>query len=159
MVRKIEKHEIDECANVIRTSFATVAKEFNLTRENCPTHTSFIENEKLYFQFEKGCPMFCYEKGDKIIGYFSLVPQGDSSIELNNLSVLPEYRHCGIGKEMVMFAAKTAKQMKAVKLKIGIVEESTQLKNWYTQLGFKHIGIHNFEHLPFTVGFLEKELI
>lgn len=159
MIRKIEKHEIDECANVIRISFGTVAKEFNLTRENCPTHTSFIESEKLYFQFEKGCPMFCYEKDDKIIGYFSLIPQSDGSIELDNLSVLPEYRHYGIGKEMVMFAAKTAKQMKAVKLKIGIIEENTQLKNWYIQLGFKHIGIQKFEHLPFTVGFMEKELI
>lgn len=158
MIRKIEKHEIDECANVIRTSFATVAKEFNLTRENCPTHPSFIKSEKLYFQFEKGCPMFCYEKGDKIIGYFSLVPQGDSSIELNNLSVLPEYRHCGIGEEMVMFAAKTAKQMKAEKLEISIVEENSRLKNWYIQLGFKDLGTQKFEHLPFMVGFMEKEL-
>lgn len=158
MIRKIEKHEIDKCANIIRASFATVAKEFNLTHENCPTHTSFIKSEKLYFLFDKGCPMFCYEKDGKIIGYFSLVPQGDGSIELNNLSVLPEYRHCGIGKEMVMLAAKTAKIMKAEKLKISIVEENTRLKDWYIQLGFKHLGTQKFEHLPFTVGFMEKEL-
>lgn len=158
MIRKIEKHEIDKCANVIRASFATVAKEFNLTRENCPTHTSFIKSEKLYFLFDKGCPMFCYEKDGKIIGYFLLIPQRDGSIELSHLSVLPEYRHMGIGEEMVMLAAKTAKIMKAEKLKISIVEENTRLKDWYIQLGFKHLGTQKFEHLPFTVGFMEKEL-
>ena len=34
-------------ADVIRQSFATVASDMNLTRENCPGHTSFITNERL----------------------------------------------------------------------------------------------------------------
>lgn len=102
--------------------------------------------------------MFCCEKGGKIIGYFSLIPQRDGNVELDNLSVLPEYRHYCIGAKMVNFAVETAKTMMAEKLKIGIIEENTRLKDWYTRLGFQHLGTKKFEHLPFTVGFMEKEL-
>ena len=41
----MKKSEIEECVNVTRTSFATVAKEFNITKENCPIHTSFADKK------------------------------------------------------------------------------------------------------------------
>ena len=158
MIRRINESEIEECAAVIRTSFATVAKEFNLTKENCPTHTSFIPFEKLKMQFERGCPMFAYIDDDKIVGYFSLIPQKDGNLELNNLAVLPNYRHKGYGAEMIRYAVDTAKAMNVDTIRIGIIEESMVLKNWYIKNGFIHIGIHKFEHLPFMVGFMEMKL-
>lgn len=33
----------DECAEVIRDSFMTVANDFKLTKENAPTNPAFIE--------------------------------------------------------------------------------------------------------------------
>jgi len=44
------------------------------------------------------------------------------------------------------------------KISIGIIEENTKLKDWYLKLGFTHISTRKFKHLPFTVGFMEKEL-
>ena len=44
------------------------------------------------------------------------------------------------------------------KIKIGIVEENTVLKEWYKTFGFVHTGTRKYEHLPFTVGFMELEL-
>jgi hypothetical protein len=40
-------------------------------------------------------------------------------------------------------------------MKIGIIEESTILKNWYIENGFIHTGTKRYEHLPFTSGYLE----
>jgi len=77
---------------------------------------------------------------------------------LNNLAVLPEYRHLGIGKAMVNCAVKMVKSYGGNKISIGIIEENTKLKNWYLKLGFTHISTRKFKHLPFTVGFMEKEL-
>lgn len=50
------------------------------------------------------------------------------------------------------------KSLKGETICIGIIEENAVLKEWYKQLGFKHIGIKKFEHLPFTVGFMEMNL-
>lgn len=158
MIRWIKESEIEECATVIRKSFATVAKEFNITKENCPTHTSFIQADKLKFKFDLGCPMFAYIDDDKIVGYFSLVPKQDNVMELDHLSVLPEYRHKRYGAEMIKYAVETAKSMNANTIKIGIIEENTTLKNWYIKNGFIHLGTRKFEHFPFTVGFMEYKI-
>ncbi len=56
---------------------------------------------------------------------------------------------------MPEYAFKTAKAMGFNKIQIGIIEENTILKNWYTKNGFVHTGTQKFEHLPFTVGFME----
>ena len=34
-------------------------------------------------------------------------------------------------------------------------EENIKLKNWYVANGFIHTGTKQFNHLPFTVGFME----
>lgn len=159
MIRKIDASEIAECVSVIRKSFATVAKEFGITETNCPSHTSFIKAEKLQMQYDNGQLMFACTDNLKIVGYFSLASKGDGNYELDNLSVLPEYRHKGYGKEMIIFAVKKARDLGGGKISIGIIEENTQLKNWYCNFGFKHTGTRKFEQLPFTVGFMEIELV
>lgn len=159
MINKVNsKEQLNTCLDIIHRSFITVAKDFDLTEENCPNHTAFISIEKLVRQYEIGTNMFLFQHYEKYVGYFSLVNNGES-VELNNLSVLPEYRHLGIGKEMVKYAKDYAyNNTEANKIKIGIIEENTILKNWYSSLGFVHIGTKQFDSLPFTVGFMELKL-
>lgn len=158
IIKVTTENQLDTCLNIIHKSFQTVADDMNLTKENCSSHTAFMPLEKLQNQFENGNPMFLYEYNNKIVGYFSL-SINDNSVELNNLSVLPEYRHIGIGKKIINYAVDYSKNTLGVnKIKIGIVEENTILKKWYKTLGFVHTGTRKFEHLPFTVGFMELEL-
>ncbi len=158
IIKVTTENQLDTCLNIIHKSFQTVADDMNLTKENCPSHTAFMPLEKLQNQFENGNPMFLYEYNNKFIGYFSL-SINDNSVELNNLSVLPEYRHIGIGKKIINYAVDYSKNTLGVnKIKIGIVEENTILKEWYKTLGFVHTGTRKFEYLPFTVGFMELEL-
>ena len=161
---RIDEARLEECLDIIHRSFATVAEEFGLTRENCPSHTSFMPIEKLRTHAEWGFDMFGMEDGGKIIGYVSVAlnlhcasfPQG--KFEMHNLAVLPEYRHGGIGRNLLDLAKKTVAEKGGNKLHIGIIEESTVLKKWYEANGFVSTGTQKFEHLPFTVGFMECDI-
>lgn len=160
MIYKVtENAQLNTCLNIIHKSFQTVADDMGLTKDNCPGHTAFMPLEKLQNQFDNGNAMFLCKHNNAFAGYFSL-SVNDTDAELNNLSVLPEYRHLGIGKELVSYAADYSKNTLGLnKIKIGIIEENTVLKEWYKTLGFVHTGTRKFEYLPFTVGFMELELI
>lgn len=149
------KEQLNICFKIIRNSFITVAGEFGLTENNCPSHTAFMTIDKLERQFDDGRPMFLFYQNTIPVGYFSLAKCSDDEWELNNLAVLLEYRHLGIGKAMVDYAVEMVKNYGGNKISIGIIEENSTLKNWYLKLGFTHISTHKFESLPFTVGFME----
>ena len=159
MIKQVKnKKQLNICIDIIRSSFITVAEEFGLTENNCPLHTAFMTIDKLQKQFDDGRPMFLFHQDDIPVGYFSLLKCRDEEWELNNLAVLPEHRHLGIGKAMVDYAVATVKNYGGTKISIGIIEENTLLKNWYLKLGFTHVSTHKFEHLPFTVGFMKMEI-
>ena len=155
MIFEVEREELEEALSVIHKSFETVAKEFNLTKENCSKHTSFMPLSFLETQIEWGWKMYGLYAGKKIIGYMSLSKADEESYELHNLCVIPEYRHKGFGKMLLDFAKDKIIELGGNRIKIGIIEESTRLKEWYISNGFVHIGTKKFEHLPFTSGYLE----
>ena len=156
MIIQVEnKEQLNICLEIIRSSFITVAGEFGLNEKNCPSHTAFITINKLEKQFDDGGPMFLFYQDTSPVGYFSLAKCSDDEWELNNLAVLPEYRHLGMGKAMVDYAIATVKNYGGNKLSVGIIEENITLKKWYLKLGFDHISTRKFESLPFTVGFME----
>lgn len=158
MIYEVDKNELQECLDVIHQSFGTVAEQFGLTQENCPKHTSFIPLMFLETQMNWGWHMYALYAGKKIIGYMSLSKESDDVYELHNLAVLPEYRHNGFGKLLLVHANEVVKSLGGNTIKIGIIEESTVLKNWYIANGFVHTGIKKFDHLPFTSGYLERRV-
>ncbi len=159
-LRRMSLEEIPECVQVIRKSFQTVADEFGFTVENAPRFTAFATDEgRLYYQFhEEKRPMYVYLVGKKIVGYYSLALRDDGSAELGNLSVLPEYRHKGIGAKLMTDAMLRAKAFGKTVMKLSIVEENQMLRKWYEGFGFVHTGTQKFDFFPFTCGYLEREL-
>lgn len=157
-IRKIDSHDLPKCLEVIHKSFSTVAEEFGLTKENCPKHTSFIPLYFLETQMNWGWNMFGLFADDDIIGYMSVSKESDEIYELHNLAVLPKYRNRGYGEMLVEHAKAVVGTLGGSKIKIGIIDESEILKNWYISKGFKYIGNKKFDHLPFTSGYLEWEV-
>lgn len=158
LIRHMSIEEIPECVNVIRTAFLTVADEYGITEENAPRFTAFATDERrLWYHFcvEKR-PMYVYIYGGKIVGYYSLAMLSENEVELNNLAVLPEYRHLGIGHDLLEDCFRRVSELGAGKLKIGIVEENTILRKWYENHGFLHVGTEKFDFFPFTCGYMEK---
>ena len=83
-------------------------------------------------------PMFAYYDDSRIIGYYSLALQDNNECELNNLCVLPQYRHKHIEARLLEDAYIKAKELGCKKMSIGIVEENTILRKWYEDNGFIH---------------------
>lgn len=160
MIRKVGREDIHECVDVIKRSFLTVADEFGLTEENAPRFTAFATTEeRLFWQFySEHRPMYAYYNDGIICGYYSLHIQNSSECELNNLAVLPEYRHNGIGKSLFHHAVKIAKELGCSTINIGIIEENTVLKKWYETNGAIHTGTQKFDFFPFTCGYMKKSI-
>ncbi len=154
---EVNNEQLPECLEVIHKSFATVAEEFGLTKENCPKHTSFIPLYFLESQMEWGWNMFGLFEDGQIIGYMSISKEDDNIYELHNLAVIPEHRHKCYGSKMIAYAKEVVKTLGGSKIKIGIIDESEVLKSWYISHGFNYIGNKKFDHLPFTSGYLEWE--
>ena len=160
MIRKAERADLPVCVQVIRKSFQTVADEFGFTAENAPRFTAFaITEEWLIWQMEGEHRLMYVDEADGVIrGYYSLQLQNNGECELGNLSVLPEYRHGGIGGSLLRHAAETAREQHCTVMNLGIVEENTVLRKWYESHGAVHIGTKKFDFFPFTCGYMKIKL-
>ena len=158
MIRQLDPSEFPLAAEVIRESFSTVAKDFGLTEQNCPVYVAFSTTEEsLHKNHNWGWLMYGLYDEEQFAGYIALSKSRelDGVYEIHNVAVLPDYRHKGYGKQLLDFCKAKVKELGGIKITIGIIEENTVLKNWYAANGFVHTGTKRFEHLPFTVGFME----
>ena len=158
MISRVDENKLSDCLEVIRRGFGTVADEFGLTMENCPTNGAFMPLERLENDLAKGKLMFAICDDEKVAAFVQLAKNGEDAVEMEKLAVLPEHRHNGYGKMLIEFAKQKSRELGAAKVTIGIIEENVRLKNWYEANGFIHTGIKIFPHLPFTVGFMECPL-
>ena len=156
MIKQIEKKHIDECVDVIKNSFLTVAKEFNITKDNAPRYVAFAtDNSKLSEQLENGTEIYAYFIDDNIAGVYSL-SEYKNECEISNLCVLPKYRHRGIGNALLVYAFNKAKELDCQKITISIVAENKILKNWYEKYGFATTHIKKYDFFPFTCEYMQK---
>jgi len=157
VIRRIDPAEFPLAAEVIRASFATIARDFGITKENCPRHTSFITVDDLQRNLEWGWLMYGLYEGDRLVGYISISEsrEVDGVYEIHNVAILPDFRHKGYGKQLLDLCKAKVKELGGHKISLGMIEENAVLKNWYAANGFIHTGTKRFDHLPFTVGFME----
>jgi diamine N-acetyltransferase len=149
------------CIALIRQAFETVASDFQLNSKNCPSHPSLISNEKLREMFNNGVSMFTWWEEEEPVGFVA-IEQSDFTKPwwyIEKLSVLPEYRHKGIGERMMLFAIDEIERRGGVHISIALIDEQTILKEWYSKLGFKFVASEKFDHLPFVVCFMEYNLL
>jgi ribosomal protein S18 acetylase RimI-like enzyme len=160
--------ELRSSASVIRRSFATVADEFGLTRENCPAHTSFITTRGLRREKDHGLKCFGLFADQRQIGFVGIekyeddtlvrLDPGENRYWLEKLAVLPAYRHLGYGEKLVDFAVQHVVGKGGTRIGLGMMNEHAVLKTWYLGLGFREKELKTFAHLPFVVCFMEKSL-
>lgn len=158
MIKQLAISELPIAVEVIRTSFATVADELNLTEQNCPRYTAFAINlDRLHYQLNSGWHIYGLYNEGVLVGYVSIskVTDTENVYEIHNLAVLPEYRHKGYGKALLNLCINKVTELKGEKIIIGFIEENTILKDWYIANGFIHTGTKKFEFFPFTCGYME----
>ncbi|MBN1649185.1 MAG: GNAT family N-acetyltransferase [Spirochaetales bacterium] len=152
--------EINELYEIITQSFRTVADDFGFTRENAPANPAFRPKEDLVRHIERGGEYFFAVDNGRKVGCVAIEKhhseQGCFFIE--RLAVLPEYRHRGYGARLIAHALAEIRKRNGSSAGLGIINDNTVLKDWYIKLGFTVTGTKRFEHLPFTVCFMEMKL-
>lgn len=158
-IRPAEQRELFHCATLIQNCYLTVAWDLGLTEKNAPDFPSFSMCPE---QLSARCNtsdtvMFVYELNRKMIGFYSLSIIGGECI-LQDLTILPAFRHRSYGYELLMHAIAEAKNLGCTVMNIEIIEEKQVLREWFEAFGFVHLGVKNHDTLPLTRGFMRKEL-
>lgn len=143
---------------LLNLAFSTVAAEFNLTKQNCPTNNAFITSEELKTQLTEVKEFYCYFLDAIPVGFIAIEKsmRAENLYYIENVAVHPEYRHKNIGKQLMAFASNRIKDMGGSVISIGIIDSNSRLKEWYKQLGFRETSIKQFAHLTFDVCYLDK---
>ncbi len=142
-------------SDIIRSSFADVAKRFYLTPGNCPKHPSNCSPVWIESDLSRGVEYFLLYHEDNAVGCVGVEIPNPGICYIERLSVLPEMRGQGLGAALVRHALKYAGKKKVQRVSIGIIAEQEELKNWYQKIGFIDVAIKTFPHLPFQVRMME----
>ena len=158
IIRDAKKADKDVLVALIRNSFRVVAKKFALTAEDCPKFPAFNAKERVEGDFKKGLKFYILEENGRACGCVALEKASPDLCYLERLAVLPEFRNKGFGEALVNHLFEQVRKIGIRRVEIGIISKHRKLKNWYKKLGFIEKGIKKFDHLPFTVAFMYREL-
>jgi diamine N-acetyltransferase len=158
-IRKIERESLGQLLDVLHESFGTVAAEFDLDRATNPSNGAFIGKHELEELVEKGLMMYGYHEKGKIVGCVGL-KQGNAKdvFYIEKLCVVPAKRHSGIGFDLLQFAENEIRSRNGKTISIGIINKNARLKNWYMRNGYQEYELKSYEHLPFEVCLMEKNI-
>ena len=158
VIRQAKRADIDVLVNLLRSSFRDVAERFGITEENNPRFLAFCTNERIESDLEKDLTYYILERDGHPYGCVALERAKPGVCYLMRLAVLPVHRGKGYGKMLVHHIFEKARATGARRVEIAMISRDTKLKNWYKKLGFIQKGTKKFDHLPFTVAFMYREL-
>jgi len=158
VIRDAKKADKDIIVGLLLDSFRDVAEKFALTVENCPKFAGFNARERVKEDFEKGLRYYILEENGQTCGCVALEKAGPEVCYLGRLAVLPEHRNKGFGQALVNHLFEQTKKIGVRRVEIGLISKHRKLKKWYKKLGFIQKSTKKFDHLPFIVAFMYKEL-
>jgi GNAT superfamily N-acetyltransferase len=153
-----DANDADLLATLIAAAFQDVAARFGLTRENCPGHTSFITADEVRRGMGFGNLYFMAVQDGTVCGAIAIRLPKDGASIIEKVAVLPPYRHRGTGRRLMEHAFDEAKRCGASAAEIGIIAKQTDLRAWYESFGFRATRQTHYEHLPFDVLHMRKEI-
>lgn len=157
-IRDVTGEPLEPNADIIRRAFHTVTDELGITPENAPRFMAFITPDQLREMKERGAVFYGLFAEGVQAGFVAVEQEEDGNWFLKRLSVLPDHRHRGFARQLIDHVIDHVKSRGAAKLHIGIVNEQTVLKDWYTGMGFREYRVFEIPRLPFTVCLLDREL-
>jgi ribosomal protein S18 acetylase RimI-like enzyme len=153
-IRTCTREDVDILAEIIRGSFRGVAERFGLTEENCPRHASNCTADWIEKDMDRGVTYFVLESEGRVVGSVALERAKPEVCNLERLAVLPDQRKRGFGKALVSHVLSQAGSLGCRDVRIGVIADQAELKDWYRGLGFVETENREFSHLPFLVTFM-----
>jgi N-acetylglutamate synthase-like GNAT family acetyltransferase len=158
IIREAKRTDIDILVTLLRSSFRGVAERFGITEKNNPKFLAFCTNERLENDLEKDLTYYILEEDGLPCGCVALERAKPGVCYLMRLAVLPEHRGRGYGKMLVHHIFDRSRVFGARQVEIAMISKDTKLKKWYKKLGFIQKGTKKYDHLPFIVAFMYREL-
>lgn len=155
------EQDLSAIVKVLNLSHGTIARDFNFTKEDNPTNNAFIDEKTLREQLNNGIELYGLKMNNRLVGCIAIEKskREPATYYIEKVSVLPEFRHQGIGVRLMDFATAKIKDAGGQIISIALIDSNTKLKKWYLSQGFIETGFKDFEHLPFRVCFMRKESI
>jgi len=141
-------------SEIIRGSFADVARQFALTLRNCPKHPSNCTRQWIERDLARGVNYYILAVNGLDVGCVGVEKASATTCYVERLAVLPEHRGRGHGTRLARYAIQQARERGASTVGIGIIAADTGLKRFYESLGFMAGETKTFAHLPFEVAFM-----
>ena len=151
-------HDSEIIAFIVSQGNKDVAEKFGLTLEKNSKHPSFYTKEWVLSDIDRGEEYFLYRINGVNCGCVAFEQPNSDISYLNRLSVLPEYRHKGIGEQLVKHVLEYSRKKNIQMVSIGIIAEHNLLKKWYLKLGFIEKETKHFDHLSFDVTYMSYKL-
>jgi ribosomal protein S18 acetylase RimI-like enzyme len=152
--------ELNDCVELLRAAFGTVAQEFGLTEESAPTNAAFTTRENLVRHLQGGMRLFGLICDSTLIGCVAIRRSKlkEPVYYIERLAVLPEKRHHGNGDTLLSFALKHIALIGGKVASIGMMDSNEILKEWYKSKGFIQHDCRRIEGLPFKVCYMSKKV-
>jgi ribosomal protein S18 acetylase RimI-like enzyme len=159
MITKVSgQSDFNVLAKLLNEAFATVAQDFGLTKENCPTNNAFITPDDLRLQLTGSREFYSYMDRDQPVGFIAVERSSrDPEIfYIEKVAVHPDFRHRDIGYLLMDYATERITILGGKRISIGLIDANEILKKWYQAQGYSTVEIKTYEHLPFDVCIMEK---
>jgi GNAT superfamily N-acetyltransferase len=159
MVAELDGVSLEDSVWIIRSAFGRVARELGINYENTPRFPAFITIERLEEMRAGGAVFFAAFSDGRQVGVVVLEKEATGEYYMKRLAVLPEYWHGGLGRKLVERVIDHVRRLGIKKLHLAMVNEQAGLKDWYRGLGFRETAVKKYEHLPFSVCFMEMDIV
>ncbi|MRR38030.1 N-acetyltransferase [bacterium] len=154
IIRTCTDQDIPVLTETVRSSFRDVAERFGLTLENAPRHPSNCTEDWIRTDMGRGVVFYAVEEHGLVLGCAALEQADPGICYLERLAVLPGHRRQGLGRALVDHVLAEAARPGVRHVRIGIIADHTELKQWYEGIGFVAGESREYPHLPFRVAFL-----
>lgn len=161
MIRVTLQDDFELLAKLLNDAFKTVADEYGLTRENCPTNSAFITVDELQRNLNERREFYRLDVDDNPAGFIAIEKSGNQQgvYYIEKVAVHPRYRRQGLGRQLMAFAETRIRELGGEIVSIALIDANARLKTWYKSQGYVETGVRDFEHLPFrVVCFMEKNV-
>lgn len=156
-IREITREEAATVAGLLGLGFRDVAERFDFTFERCPTFPAYITAERIAYEAGAGTRFFVIGERGEARGCVGLKIE-DGRCWMVRLAVAPQYRHLGVGRALVEYAEGEARRAGFGRVDIAVVGENRVLCAWYEMLGYRACETKRFDHLPFTVVYMFRDV-
>jgi diamine N-acetyltransferase len=122
------EEDVSAVLKVLNLSHGTIARDFNFTKEDNPTNNAFIDEKTLREQLKNGIALYGLKMENRLVGCIA-IEKSKREVDtyyIEKVSVLPEFRHQGIGVRLMDFATDKIKNAGGKMISIALIDSNSK---------------------------------